>query len=369
MKPTDPSRLGIYMLDVGQGDCTIVVTPTGDGDEPSAILFDCADAYVAERFVANHEIGRLEAVVASHLDIDHIRGLLPFLRNYFARGGKVQSLLLALDRVPASNADVNIHALVEQAIAWGEAPPHEGFTLEDPRTQDGAPKVLASGADWQVEIVLPTYDMRITPLLTGVRDPNRVSAVLRVVRAGTAVLIGGDAPLSAWQRLDPALVPAAVLRTPHHGGIVVETDDGDGWEALSKFYSSVGARASVISVGTNNGHQHPVEGHLSALRPERCRIVCTQMTSRCHPHPHQVREHALARAAGVEWPYRHWAKRGHPGEPGQTVNRPKTEVPCAGSVVAWIDDSGQLDIEPGSGEHGVVVDRALSPKCRPIATS
>jgi hypothetical protein len=282
------------------------------------------------------------------------------MRTHFAAGGRVDSLLIAWDRIPAPDADVNIRTLVEQAITWGRVPPHHGFMLEDPRAQDGAPKVLASGTDWRVEIVLPTWDMRLVPPLTGERDPNRVSAVLRVERAGTAVLIGGDAPFSAWQRLERAFVPAAALRTSHHGGVVVDSDVESEWNDLSEYYATMGAHTAVISVGTNNRYGHPVARHLSALRPDRCRIVCTQMTPRCHPNPSAVRDHALARSGGVAWPYRHRAERGYPRD------RPKLEVPCAGSVVAWLDSSGQLEIEPGAGDHGFVVDRAPSPKCRAV---
>jgi beta-lactamase superfamily II metal-dependent hydrolase len=81
------------MLDVGQGDCTIVVLPAAHGEEPSAIVFDCADAYVAERFVANHAIKRLRAVVASHLDIDHIRGVAG--RQQARDSGRRRGALLA----------------------------------------------------------------------------------------------------------------------------------------------------------------------------------------------------------------------------------------------------------------------------------
>ncbi|MFO0605017.1 MAG: hypothetical protein U0324_17690 [Polyangiales bacterium] len=66
----DPTRLEIYRHDVGQGDCTVVIPPDGEG---APILFDCADLYVAERFCDNHGITRLAAVVVSHLDVDHIR--------------------------------------------------------------------------------------------------------------------------------------------------------------------------------------------------------------------------------------------------------------------------------------------------------
>lgn len=41
------SALSVYFLDVGQGDCTFIVPPEGEGDP---IMFDCPDPYVAERY-------------------------------------------------------------------------------------------------------------------------------------------------------------------------------------------------------------------------------------------------------------------------------------------------------------------------------
>lgn len=359
---SDGSPLGVYMLDVGQGDCTFIIPPLAAGEhEPAVapILFDCADAYVAERFVANHQITRLSAVIASHLDIDHIRGLLPFLRGFFAAGNRVDRVLVALDRFADQEADHNLRALLEQVLDWADHPPHTGFSVEEPRTRDDAPLVVASGTDWRVEVVLPSYAMRERQRLNGGRDPNRVSAVVRVTRAGKAVLIGGDAPLSAWEALPDAFVPAVALRTPHHGGNVV--DDPEQWPAVASLYAKVNADAAVVSVGTRNGYGHPIEPHVDALAPAIRRMLCTQITPRCHQRPEDIREDALRRAAGVEWPYRHRATRGHPSR------RPDREVPCAASVVACLSEDGELELEPCAAEHAPIVDRALTPLCRRVA--
>lgn len=111
----DPARLEVYFHDVGQGDCTIIVPPHGEGDP---ILFDCADSYVAERFFANHGMTRLEAVVVSHLDLDHMGGILPFLKQHFAQGGEVGKLVLAKEREELSAKATD---LVEAARGCGAA--------------------------------------------------------------------------------------------------------------------------------------------------------------------------------------------------------------------------------------------------------
>lgn len=67
-----PELMEIYFLDVGQGDCTVIVLP-----DDSAIVFDVGDQRVLERFMANHRLG-IRAVIASHLDIDHVVGCSDF---------------------------------------------------------------------------------------------------------------------------------------------------------------------------------------------------------------------------------------------------------------------------------------------------
>ena len=255
--PADAGALAVYCLDVGQGDCTFIVPPEGD-----PILFDCADAYVAARFVANHRISRLEAVVASHMDADHIRGLLPFLRNHLEEGGEVGRLVIGLDRQVRRGQNKALRALIEQALRWAESPPHDGFTLAPPfRLQDAA-MTLAQGADWSVELVLPMYHQLVGRLLRTTPDANRCSAVLRVERGGSAILIGGDAPLGSWEDLEDTRRAADGIRTPHHGGRI--DDHTRTWTTCDELYTAIGAKLAVVSVGSNNRYGHPPRA------PPRC---------------------------------------------------------------------------------------------------
>lgn len=351
----DATALRVFFLDVGQGDCTFVVPPEGEG---VPILFDCADAYVAERFVANHTITCLSAVVASHLDIDHVRGMLPFLKTHFGAHRRVEKLVMFPDRAPKAGRNAGLRELMAAALEWEKNPPHRDFELiPNFRTARG-PVLLARGADWSVKLVLPWMGCVAENLVEAGNDPNACSSVLSVERGGTRVLIGGDAPLGSWERLEAGERPARVIRVPHHGGEIRE--GGEVWKRFTDLYDSVAADTSVVSVGTNNQH-HPVREHISAARRgNACRLLCTQLTPRCHPDPTEVRDEALAGAGLVEWPYRHRAV------PGDRNWRPHGEVPCAGSVVAWIDAAGNLEVEPApKGEHDRLLLRVAHALCQP----
>lgn len=350
----DSSPLGVYFLDVGQGDCTFIVPPEGEG---SPILFDCADVYVAQRFVANHRITDLQAVVASHMDIDHVGGMLPFLRTHFADGRRVGRLVMFPDRVPRPGRNIALRELMAAACSWEKDPPHDGFLLKAGVRDGEGPLLLAHGPDWTVELVLPWFGAAGQALVDGGDDPNACSAVLRVSRGGTSVLVGGDAPLGSWERLDRRMWSARLIRGPHHGGEI--RDGGEQWSSFSDLYDSVEATNAVFSVGTNNGHGHPRTDHAEAARRGgSCRLLCTQLTPRCHDEPGLLRSEALGLAGGVEYPYRHRVVPGHPH------SRPPDEVPCAGSVVAWLGADGSLSVEPRpDGGHARLVRRTEHPLC------
>ncbi len=354
----ESSSLGIYALDVGQGDCTFVVPPAGHG---APILIDCNDAYVAERFVANHGFRRLEAVVVTHLDRDHVRGIVPFLKTFFDGGGQVGSLYIQRDRpVPTDGDGKEIAVLLEHALTWDKTPPCPGFCLE-PVSRTREPKPIARGPDWSVELVLPFYRTQLGAVSDAADGPNACSAVVRVTRGSKAVLLSGDATLESWGQLEPSLLPAVAIRTPHHGG---DLGRGERLPTASELYTAVGADHALVSVGTNNRWRHPTPDNLEAMRRGgRCRVRCTQLTRTCHSDPLELRDLALDSAGGVEWPYRHRSRPGDPRRPAPTV-----EAPCAGSMVCWIDADGTVAVEPQPGSaHDRLLYKIATPRCQPPA--
>jgi len=143
-----------------------------------------------------------------------------------------------------------------------------------------------------------------------------------------------------------------VIRVPHHGGEIRHFRQT--WTQFGELYDAVAAKHAVVSVGTNNGHRHPAADHVLAMsRGGACRVACTQITPRCHPRLLDLRDRALELAAGVEPAYRHHVRPG--------------EVPCAGTIVTWIEPSGAVRVlpEPDGWHLTEMVQRAEHPLCRP----
>lgn len=345
--------LGVYCLDVGQGDCTFIIPPRG-----GAILFDVRDEQIATHFVLEHNL-ELRTVVASHLDKDHVGGMLGFLRSYFERGQSLDRLYIDIDRPLSSNGDKYLRSLVQQALAWDANPPSSspGLAIKSPFRDNDGPVMVAEGDDWTIEIVLPFRRTVTSGMIEGKRKSNRCSAALRVSRADAEVLIGGDATLGSWENLEERLRPAKVFRVPHHGGEI--RDDAQQWRDFSDLYDSVGADVGIISVGTNNrayenAGRHPHPQHVAAIRRGGvCRVLCTQLTDRCHTDPQALRDRALKLASGVSYAYRH-------GPRGR-------EVPCAGSVMLSINAAGDITVEPSSASHEQLLERLDKPMCKTAA--
>jgi len=72
--------LEIVIIDVGQGDSTLIITPEG-----KAVLIDAGDsdhvAKVVEELEARN-IDTLEIVIATHPHTEHMQGLIDILKRY-----------------------------------------------------------------------------------------------------------------------------------------------------------------------------------------------------------------------------------------------------------------------------------------------
>lgn len=339
----DPApHVAVYALDVGQGDTSFVVA-----NDPSdgVLLFDCNDTHVAERFVVDHGIETLHAVVISHLDQDHIRGMLPFLRGYLDHPRRrVEHVFVGTDRDRKSLSKI-AYELLDGLFRLRD---EHGFVLHAPH-REASPRLVHATDHWQAELVLPRYGSVLQGEVEG-DDPNHFSVVLRITCGDRAVLIGGDAPLVSWEQLEPALLQADAIRSPHHGGGIREGSPS--WTEAD-LYDRVGADTVVVSCGTHNPHGHPTDQHLAGIAPGTRRLLCTQLTPRCHEDLTSVRGEMLRGASRVAYAYRH---------------RGRKEVPCAGSILVELLDDGTVRVDPPrEGWHDQLLDRMhlATPRCRP----
>lgn len=215
----------VWFLDVGQGDSVLIRLPRG-----VAVLIDgggtpFSDFDVGERIVlrALRALGvrRLDAVVATHPDTDHIEGLVTVLERY-----SVGLLITG----PPSDAplDLRLRAVAERR----GVPVHEARRGE---------RLAIAGGRYSFDVLHP-------PASAGADDSNERSVAL-ALREGARALAVFIGDLGSDSESALAAPPAELLMAGHHGSRHSTSDF---------LLSAVSPRFAVISVGRNNyGHPHP----------------------------------------------------------------------------------------------------------------
>jgi competence protein ComEC len=257
-------KLAIYFLDVGQGDAALIVFPRGatmlvdaggeiqinnatvdNGDSDEAPTSDDGFAVgeaVVSRFLWAERRTRLDYVLATHADADHITGLNEVINNFTVG----QALV---GHRPTSDPEYERLAklIAERRIPLGSLAAGERFDVEGVT----------------VEVLWPPRSS--APVVTSDNDD---SVVLRLVYGSTAILLTGDIeqPAEAALVASGADLRADVMKAPHHGSKTSSTD---------AFLDRVRPRCAVISVGERSRFGHPHEVVLERYVSRGVRLLQT----------------------------------------------------------------------------------------------
>ncbi len=218
-------RLHLLVLDVGQGDSILIVTPHG-----RQMLIDGGpDEVSGVRALGRHLPfwdRSLDVVVLTHPDEDHLAGLPRVLERY-----RVGTLLES-----GTRSEITSFAL------WRKALIKAG--LEPVGVQRGQ-RIVVDRDVWLDVLNPSSLD---GGLMTS--DLNNNSVVLRLVYGEVSFLLTADIEAEAEReiRRSGALLNSTVLKVPHHGNRSSTT---------SPFLGAVSPNAAVISVGGNSRFGHP----------------------------------------------------------------------------------------------------------------
>ncbi|MCL4744752.1 MAG: DNA internalization-related competence protein ComEC/Rec2 [Burkholderiaceae bacterium] len=236
-----PGQLWVTALDVGQGSAVLVETDshrllydTGPGFGAGAD----AGARVVVPYLRARGIGAIDALVVSHLDIDHSGGALSV-----ARALRVGWSASSLDAEHPFVRSVPVHYECRRGDAW----------------QWGA---------WSFEWLHPGQD----PPTGRKPSTNARSCVLLVAGPGGRVLLAGDIESAQERRLLEALgaarVRADVLLAPHHGSATSST---------AEFLDAVAPSHALFQLGYRNRFRHPHPKVLARYRERRIALHRSDM--------------------------------------------------------------------------------------------
>jgi competence protein ComEC len=222
-------KLHVTVLDVGQGDAILIITPSGrqvlvDGgpDPGRAVRALGARMPFWDR--------SLDLVVLTHLHQDHLQGLTEVLERY----------RVAVWVQPPKES----------------TPPASEKTLEALQRRAGRARILEAVAGQEVHLGDGAVLRFLHPgerLLAGTRsDIDNNSLVMRLDYGEVSFLLAADIYAEAEQALLARKAPlsATVLKVGHHGS---------GSASSVEFLNTVAPAVAVISAGRENrfGHPHP----------------------------------------------------------------------------------------------------------------
>jgi competence protein ComEC len=216
----DPVNVTVYFVDVGQGDSIFIDTSGLD------VLVDGgtrAAGIMVLNFLQDLGVGQIDLMVATHMDADHIGGLIPVL-NSSVQVGEV--LVNNQTGTTVTYSDFMSLASAHSVLA----------------ARRGDVYVLAEDVNFTV--LNPVQPLEFS-------GQNENSVVMRLQIGESSFLLMDDAEADTEESilLSTLEVNSDVLKVGHHGSNSSTTD---------AFLNAVSPSIAVISAGLNNsyGHSH-----------------------------------------------------------------------------------------------------------------
>jgi beta-lactamase superfamily II metal-dependent hydrolase len=236
LSPLSNELLVIRFLNVGQGDASLITFPNG-----KVMLIDGGDiehGKVVVNKLKKYHVQKIDTIVSTHPDIDHIGGLITVLKQY--KVGKV----------------------VESGKKYGG---HAYYLFKKIIQSKHIPIIIAKKNN-KINI-----DNRVSLTILNSAHKNESnndsSIVIKLLYHQLSVLFTGDIEKKAESRLikNPDL-SSKVLKVAHHGSFTSTT---------SKFLKQVNPMVAIISYNKRNPYGHPHKSVMRRLQNSGIRIYST----------------------------------------------------------------------------------------------
>lgn len=245
-----PTDLTIYFIDVGQGDSTLIVTPNhktilidGGGTEFESD-FDIGEQTLLPE-ILGQGITKIDYVLVSHFDSDHVGGLLTILENL-----KVEHVIISRQSKVSENYKKFLKIVKDKKIDVMVVKKDDEICVE---------KSL------KIEVLWPREEQLVDNVL------NNNSIVAKIVYNNFSILFTGDIEKIAEENIireykERNLLTSNIIKIAHHGSKTSSTEG---------FLSMVNPQIALIGVGQDNKFGHPNEETIQRLKSMNIKIYRT----------------------------------------------------------------------------------------------
>ena len=231
----------VTVLEVGQGDCTLIqaggqnmVMDVGNNDQGERVV-----SYLKEQ-----GIGKLDYLLLSHPDADHIGGGDNVLENF-----EVQTVIMP----EVANDTMTYQEVMEEISRYD-------VDVKYPEVGD-----IFTLGDAEFTVLCPE------PELVSQDDLNNSSVGIKLVHGENSFVMCGDAEAKSEQEMVKRFgssLECDVLKCGHHGSNTATSDE---------FLAAVNPTWAVISCGKENRYGHPHSEVLDKLENDDVQIYRTDL--------------------------------------------------------------------------------------------
>lgn len=232
--PFSDGELSVHFLDVGQGDCEVILLPNGE-----TMVIDSGnnkdEDFICD-YIKSLDVSAIDYLVGTHPHADHIGSLDAIIYNF-----PVKNIYL-----PDAFSDSATYLDVLKAID------ENNLTI----TYTSSDTILYSDDTLSITAVAPSksYD-----------DLNNQSIVIRLTYGKSSFLFTGDAEEESENDIT-STVSADVLKVGHHGSRT---------STSQSFLERVDPMYAVISCGSDNKYGHPHAETLETLENDSVTVYRT----------------------------------------------------------------------------------------------
>ena len=232
-------NLKIYFVDVGQGDCTLIISPENkkiliDGGEGNSDKYDYGENVVFP-YLLDRGIMKIDYVIISHCDSDHIGGLFAVIKKM-----KIGKILIGKQYEKSKQLNDLINLANEKNI--------DIIFLESNME-------VKIDKNIYIKVLWPNSNYQITE-----NNLNNNSLVFKLFYKDVSMLFTGDIEKKAEEKilnLYNNCLNSTIIKVGHHGSNTSSTDS---------FIKCVNPKIALIGVGKNNYFGHPNEEILERLK-------------------------------------------------------------------------------------------------------